>query len=185
MGVQQIIHVPLSVEQYTEQRFHQQVRPPQRCGNCGKLGEFGALGYYSRYTTSAKGLVISFWVARFLCKACKKSTSCLPSFAQPYRLVASETIAAYVREDRQRPDVQRNEGLLARYRKCFLRWAPELLSIIGTRFGRGPPHETATAFWRRAVAVCGALAELTLRLVQEFRTTCFGTYRCHQPSCAH
>jgi hypothetical protein len=99
--------------------------------------------------------------------------------------VASETIDAYVRNDTGRLDVQRNEGLLKRYVRRFNQWQVSLRGIVGNFFGRGPPKENATAFLRRAVAACGSLAELTIRLVQEFRTTCFGTYCCHRPSYPH
>lgn len=180
--MQVIIHVELTVEEYVEQEYHRRVRPPEQCGNCGQFGVLTLHAYYDRYTTGAEGKLVQFWVARFKCDTCKKTTSCLPSFAQPYRLVASETIEAYVEGYTVRPDVLRTEGLLKRYIRRFECWQGVLRGIVGNRFGRAPPKETATAFWRRAVAACGSLAELTLRLVQEFKTTCFGTYRCHQTS---
>ncbi len=182
--MQVIIQVELPVEQYVEEQYHRRVRPPERCGNCGALATLSVLAYYPRYTTGTNGDPVRFRVARFICGACELTTSCLPSFAQPYRLVASETIQAYVQGDTERLDVLHTEGLLVRYLKRFKRWEESLRGIVGSRFGRAPPKETATAFLRRAVAACGSLAELTLRLVQEFRTTCFGTYGCHQASCA-
>ncbi len=183
--MQVIIHVDLTVEQYVEEQYQRRVRPPERCGNCGALATLAVLAYYSRYTTGTDGAAVLFWVVRFICGACKLTTSCLPSFAQPYRLVGSETIKAFVQGETARHDVRRNEGLLKRYLKRFNWWQTSLRGIVGNRFGRAPPKESATAFLRRAVAACGSLAELTLRLVQEFRTTCFGTYRCHQPSLSH
>lgn len=183
--MQVIIQVEMSVEQYVEEEYHRRVRPPERCGNCGQFGTLKLLGYYDRDTTGAMGALVRFRVARFICEACELTISCLPSFAQPYRLVASETIEAFVEGDTDRLDVLRTEGLLKRYVRRFKRWQESLRRIIGNLFARGPPKETATAFWRRAVAACGSLAELTLRLVQEFRTTCFGTYCCHQPSPTH
>jgi hypothetical protein len=72
--------------------------------------------------------------------------------------------------------------LLRRYERRFAEWKPSLMRIVGHRFGRASPKENATAFWRRAVAACGSTAELTIQLVSEFRTTCFQTHRCHQPS---
>lgn len=183
--MQVIIQVDLTVEQYVEAQYHRRVRPPERCGNCGRFGTLSLHACYDRDTTGAQGDPVRFRVARFICDACDLTTSCLPSFAQPYRLVASETIEAYVQGDRDRLDVLHTEGLLKRYFKCFSRWQESLRSLLGSRFGRGPPEETATAFLRRAVAACGSLAELTLRLVQEFATTCFGTYRCHQASLSH
>ena len=183
--MQVIIQVELSVEQYVEEEFHRRVRPPERCGSCGALATLKVLAYYSRYTTGVDGDPIRFWVVRFICDACDLTTSCLPSFAQPYRLAATETIEAFVDGERDRLDVQHLEGLLKRYVKRFEGWEASLRGIVGSRFGRAPPKETATAFLRRAVAACGSLAELTLRLAEEFRTTCFGTYRCHQPSLSH
>ena len=180
--MQVIIRVKLRVEQYVEQKFHRRMRPPKRCGNCGRFWTLKPHAYYSRYTTDAEGTAIEFEVRRFVCEQCLCTTSCLPSFAQPYRLVGNKTIQAFVRGCYSRLDVQRNEDLLKRYRKRFDWWQGSLRSLVGNFFGRGPPKETATAFLRRAVAACGSLAELTFRLVQEFKTTCFGTYRCHMPS---
>ena len=77
-----------------------------------------------------------------------------------------------------------HKRMLQHYVRRFAEWWPSLPRIVGYRFVRAPPKEEATAFWRRAVAVCGSAAELTTQLVEEFRTTCFRTYRCHQPSLA-
>ena len=166
------------------ENLHQRVRAPERCPNCQFFHQLKALGYYWRWTTDAIGKAIRFPVRRFLCWQCGHTVSCLPEFAQPYRLVANPTIEAYISGHADRRDVQSNKELLWRYLKRFVPWHPNLLQIIGNRFGRAGPHETATAFWLKAVALCGSLAELSFRLVEEFRTTCFRTYRCHQPSCA-
>ncbi len=183
--MQIIIQIDISVDQYVEQEFHKRVLAPEQCGNCGQVAAFNVLGTYKRYTTNDSGSDVLFKVARFKCRACKLSTSCLPSFAQPYRQVASETIEGFIAGDYDRLDVRHFEWLLIRYRLNFTQWHRSLLSIVGSRFGRAPPRESATAFLRRAVAVCGSFAELTIRLVQEFRTTCFRIYRCHQPSCCY
>ena len=183
--MQIIIHIDLTVEQYVEQEFHRRVRAPGRCGNCGRRAELELLGYYDRYTTGSTGAPVDFSIARFRCETCGRTTSCLPSFAQPYRLVASTTIQAYGEGDKDSVDVRRNEGLLRRYFKSLERYLKVLRGIVGSRFGRAPPEENATAFWRRAVAACGSLAELTVRLVHEFQTTCFGAYGCHRPSLSH
>jgi len=180
--MQVIIRVKLRVEEYVEQKFHRRMRPPKRCGNCGRFWTLKPHAYYSRYTTDTEGAPMEFKVRRFVCEQCPGTTSCLPSFAQPYRLVGNRTIQAFVRGRCTQLDVRRNEGNLKRYLKRFEWWQVSLRGIVGNVFGRGPPKETATAFLRRAVAACGSLAELTIRLVQEFKTTCFGTYRCHMPS---
>jgi hypothetical protein len=183
--MQMIIQLKMNVDQYVEQEFHKRVLAPEHCGNCGKVASLNILSSYERYTTNDSGAVVLFRVARFVCKVCKLTTSCLPSFAQPYRLVASETIEAFVMGDFGRFDVRNFEWLLVHYLENFDQWHRSLLSVVGSRFGRAPPGESATAFLRRAVAVCNSFAELTLRLVQEFKTTCFRNYRCHQPSCSY
>ena len=178
--MQIIISVNLPVEQYVKQEYHRRIRRPNRCGVCGKAGALKPQGYYDRDTTGATGDLVRFKVARFICRGCRRTTSCLPSFAQPYRLVGSETIGAFINGDTERRDVQRAAGLLKTYWKRYAGWHKRLARTVGNLFGRSPPKETATAFLRRAVAACGTLAELTVRLVQAFRITCFGIYRCHQ-----
>jgi hypothetical protein len=182
--MQVIVRTQHTVESYVEHKGHESLLPPERCGCCGRFGALRAHGWYSRWTTNAKGGDVFFNVARFLCAGCRKTTSCLPSFAQTYRLVANATVQAFVEGVRDRLDVQRHEGVLKRYLKRFEGWCSTLRGIVGNGFGRGPPKENATAFLRRAVAACGSLADLAVRLALDFKTTCFGTYRCHQPACA-
>ena len=126
------------------------------------------------------GKAIAILVRRFRCTVCRVTVSCLPCFAQPYRLVNHTTLEAFVKGQHGQRDVQALWDLLQRYLRRFIEWQPELLKIIGHRFGRASPKEEATAFWRRAVATCGSASKLTVLLVQEYRTTCFATYRCHQ-----
>jgi hypothetical protein len=110
--------------------------------------------------------------------------SCLPDFAQPYRVLNSATVEASFRGECERHDVLRNEELLRRYWRRFVEFSARLRELLGGGFGRAPPGEKAEALWRRLLAACKTLAECTCRLVQDFRTTCFGIYRCHQPRLA-
>ena len=135
-----------------------------------------------RWTTDGLGKAIWLLVRRFLCMHCGITVSCLPCFAQPYRLVNHTTLEAFLKGHTHHRDVAALLGLLQRYERRFREWRPSLVRIVGYRFGRASPKEEATAFWRSAVAACGSAAELTMQLVTEFRTTCFRTYRCHQPS---
>jgi len=178
--MQKLVRVKLSVEEYVREQFHRQMRAPSQCPNCGQLRKLWALGYYRRYTTGALGKAIAILVRRFRCRYCRVTVSCLPHFAQPYRLVNHSTLEAFVKGRDQQRDVQARWDLLQRYLRRFVEWQPELLKIIGHRFGRASPNEEATAFWRRAVATCGSTSKLTVLLVEEFGTTCFSTYRCHQ-----
>ncbi|TFH14231.1 MAG: hypothetical protein E4H02_10295 [Lentisphaerales bacterium] len=174
----------LSVEAYVREQFHKQMRSPSQCPNCGRFHRLWALGYYQRYTTGLLGKAIAFLVRRFRCTYCRMTVSCLPCFAQPYRLVNHTTLEAFLKGRHRGRDVEAQRDLLRRYLHRFVEWQPELIDIIGHRFGRASPQEDATAFLRRAVAICGSASELTVHLVEQFRTTCFKTYRCHQVSFA-
>jgi len=178
--MQKLVRARLSVEAYVREQFHRQMRPPLQCPNCGRLRRLWALGYYQRYTTGVLGKAIAILVRRFRCTYCKITVSCLPRFAQPYRLVNHTTLEAFVKGRHRQRDVQAQWGLLQRYLRRFAEWRPLLLQIIGHRFGRASPKEEATAFWRRAVATCGSTSKLTVLLVEQYGTTCFTTYRCHQ-----
>ena len=178
--MQKLVRVKLSVEAYVREQYHRQMRPPSQCPNCGRFRRLWGHAYYERGTTDLCGKAIAFWVRRFRCAYCKVTVSCLPRFAQPYRLVNHTTLEAFVKGRHQRRDVQARWDLLHRYLRRFAEWKPELLKIIGHRFGRASPKEDATAFWRRAVATCGSASKLTVLLVEQFGTTCFSTYRCHQ-----
>jgi len=178
--MQKLVRVKLSVEAYVRAQYHRQMRPPSQCSNCGRFRRLWALGYYRRYTTGTLGKAIAFLVRRFRCMYCRVTVSCLPRFAQPYRLVNHTTLEAFLKGRHRRRDVQAQWDLLQRYLRRFAEWQPELLKIIGHQFGRASPKEDATAFWRRAVATCGSACKLTVLLVQEHGTTCFTTYRCHQ-----
>lgn len=179
--MQVIVQVKVSPEIYVQEQFHERVRAPEECPNCWRRACLWAHGVYSRYTTGATGKDVSFLVKRFLCKRCRVTVSCLPDFAQPYRLINQTTVEAYVTGDHERREVQAWLALLRRYEQQFVAWFPTLKQLIGNRFGRGSPKEDATVFWRRAVAMCGSTAKLTLVLVKEFRVTYFRIYRCHQP----
>lgn len=177
----QIIY-PLSLtpEQYAEQDYQKQVRPPENCPNCAHANCLEALGYYSRYITQSLAAVLSIWVRRFLCGHCEITVSCLPHFAQPYRLVNTPTVQAGFDGEVSRPEVQRWASLIAAYWKRFNEHLPRLLQTVGPVFGRCPLHPSAEAFWQKLKKACGGLATATRQLVGQFRTCLFGTYRCHQ-----
>jgi len=76
-----------TVEEYIEQKAERRVRPPERCPQCKKLHTLDDLGYYDRGCTDSKGKIREISVRRFVCRNCGLTVSCLPDFAQPYRLV--------------------------------------------------------------------------------------------------
>ena len=183
-GMQVMVEVGCGPEEYAREQRHCLVAAPSRCPNCESSGKLEALGYYPRYTTDAQGRAIEILVRRFQCGSCAITVSCLPDFAQPYRILNSATVEAYFRGQCERHDVLRNEELLRRYWRRFVSFSATLPQVLGGGFGRAPPGEEAEALWRRLLAACKTLAGCTCRLVRDFRTTCFGIYRCHQPRLA-
>ncbi len=178
--MQTIYPTSLTPDQYVEREYHKQVRPPENCPNCQRAHALEALAYYDRYITTATALVLMIWVRRFLCRLCRVSVSCLPAFAQPYRLVNTPTIAAGFKGEDARPEVQRWSGLIDGYWRRFEAHLPVLLRQVGNAFGAVPLQPTAKRFWRQLRRHCGDLANATRELIDQFHTCLFGTYCCHQ-----
>jgi len=145
--MQRIYPTSLTPEQYGEQEYHKQVKPPENCPNCQQAHILEGLAYYHRYITTATALVLLIWVRRFLCRHCRISVSCLPQFAQPYRPVNTPTIAAGFNGQDDCPEVQRWSELIGVYWRRFKAHLPLLL--------RQP---TATGFWRQLLRHCGDMA---------------------------
>lgn len=171
-----------TVEEYIEQAGHRRVRPPERCPRCGRRHALGHLGYYQRGCTDKEGRTSEMLVARFECAHCGLTVSCLPDFAQPYRLINNATTQKFFDGDVESSDVQRNRGNLRRYWLRFVVTCRRLRQILGCSLGRGPPGEPAAGLWRRILAKYRTLANATRLLVSEFKTTCFGSYKCHSPA---
>jgi len=175
--MQVLVKTTTTVEEYTNHSVHKQIMPPANCANCCKPSTLRAHGYYERYTTDSKGKDIPLKVKRFYCESCRKTTSCLPHFVQPYRKINNATIEAAILNKTDRVDVQMNEALLRRYMKAM---DPPNMASICNYLGLDPPEKEKTASWRKAVKKCGSFADLTTTLVGKLHTTCFGAYECHQ-----
>lgn len=178
--MQRITPTSLTPEQYAQEQYHRQVQAPESCPNCQQLHCLEALGYYSRYVTEAVTAVLEIWIRRFLCRRCRISVSCLPQFAQPYRLVNSATVQAGFQAQSTGSAVRRWATLIAAYWRCFERHLPKLLQRVGQSYGGVPLQATAWDWWRCLLQSCQSLATATVDLVHRFGTCLFGTYRCHQ-----
>jgi hypothetical protein len=178
--MQRVYPTLLTPEQYAQQDYHRQVAAPEDCPNCNRAHSLEAHCYYHRYITTATDLVLWIWVRRFWCRHCRITVSCLPAFAQPYRVVNTPTVAAGFNGEAARPEVRRWELLIAAYWERFEAHLPVLLRQVGNAFGPVPLQPTVRGFWRRLLARCGDLARATGQLIHQFHTCLFGTYRCHQ-----
>ena len=168
----------LTTKQYLEQNHAEQVQKPENCLNCGGANCLEALGYYGRWISHLLE-VLRIRVRRFLCRECRISISCLPDFAQPYRVVNTPTVEAGFNGDSSRP-VQHWRWLILAYWKKFTAHLQELLRTVGNAFGPCPVEVYPQVFWKMLLEDCGHLTSATRQLVRQFQTCLFGTYRCHQ-----
>jgi hypothetical protein len=177
--MQTIYPTSLTPEQYAEQEFHKQVRPPENCPNCRAAQVLEALAYYWRYITTATASVLLIAIRRFQCRHCDITVSCLPEFAQPYRPVNTPTVADGF-NGKPTDQVRRWSHLIECYWERYESHLPVLLRQVGNAFGPVPLKPTAKGFWRQLMDRGGDLGTATRQLIEQFHTCLFGTYRCHQ-----
>ena len=65
-------------------------------------------------------MLVLIAVRRFVCRHCPVTVSCLPQFAQPYRLVCNETIEAFFAGEKDRVEIARPRGFECGF-NCFCR----------------------------------------------------------------
>lgn len=177
--MQLIIALRCAPEEYARKRLEHQTCAPDHCPRCKAAGRLKAHDYYRRSTTNSAGQVIAIRVRRFMCRHCGVTVGCLPSFAQPYRLVNSATIEKALLGDVQSRDVMRNQDLLRRYWLRFRQWAVPLRCLLETASGRTFPGKSSEILLMWLLATYDDFAGCTRRLARDLGATCFGQYRCH------
>lgn len=180
--MQVVYLIGMNATDYAKGEMHLKVIRPLKCNHCRSLESLRSLGYYERSSTaSATGHLVLFKVRRFICIVCLKTTSLLPSFAQPYRLVCSVTIQRHFEGSPSTLDTSRWKRLLCRYLKRFRSWLPKLASLLGDIFGVPPPHpcDDPWSLLRRMWKGI-ELDAVTHQMINDFRLTIFGKYLCHQ-----
>jgi hypothetical protein len=70
--------------------------------------------------------------------------------------------------------------LLRRYWRRFEFWLPNLLEVVGDNLGLSPPIYHHAAAWLIMRKKWGPMSQMTQELVDQYRITIFGRYRCHQ-----
>jgi len=125
------------------------------------------------------GQVLCISIARYLCLACRRTVSYLPSFALSYRLVQAATFEAFLEGKFDRRDVQTWQTLLQQYQRRMAGYAVDVIRIVGCGLGRAPPKLAEIWPWLKEAG--GSLSSATRRLVMVFRITPFDRYHCHQP----
>ena len=170
-------------EDYVRSDAHLMVCRPKACPNCMKSGVLRALGYYSRWvSTKIRRRTTRIRIRRFRCHACRLSTSMLPDFSQPYRLVATDTVEQYLGGSRSGDAVDAWADLLEDYQRRFEERLTRTMSVLSSAYGLVELPRTAVEVWCEICRYFGGARRLTARLADDARVTVFGIYRCHHPA---
>lgn len=125
------------------------------------------------------GRLLLIWIARFLCPVCRRTTSLLPSFAQPYRLMGTDTIEAFLQGRLDEPGVAQYWDLLHSYGRRWEQRSPEIEAVTGAFFGpagdESAPHRLLWAM----LSKWGNLQQASVQLLELFGETLLGRYRIH------
>ena len=149
--MQVIFAFPGDPDDYVRQDAHLRVTRPPTCPNCGKPAGLRALGYYSRWVSSSnRGKATSIRVRRFRCPACRLTTSLLPDFAQPYRLVATDVVDAFLAGHRSGDAVNVWFSLLGGYQLRFEIQLPETRQVLSSAYGLVELSRAAVDLWGRS-----------------------------------
>ncbi len=177
MGMQKVIRIEMSPQEYSELSPHQVMSAPLECGICGRVGRLHRHGKYERWLQLALKL-LKIAVARFLCPGCGGSTSCLPDFALSYRLMEIETVDLYFRAESRRRVHFAFGDLLRGYLRRWEEWWPDLRKRVGCYFGRLCIRDPCGG-WEGLAGRAGGIAAANRVLVEKFGISLFGQYAIH------
>lgn len=171
-------------EDYSATAAERTLPTPPRCPNCGATGKLRHHGYYERFVSSqTDGSAMRLRIRRLRCDWCRLTTSLLPWFCLPYRLVRGESVARFLRGDGIDSRDLQWQGLLIRCRQRFIAWRPHLSPVLQSSFGCDMGSESVRSSWIRLEHAFGNIARATEKVVRRFRITLFGRYRCHSSGC--
>jgi hypothetical protein len=170
----------VSARDYAERSRQKTVVAPGECLACGTPGHLAALGYYCRNLTDGR-TIVRIWVRRFRCFSCGRTTSILPAFVQPYRLVQNECIENHF-QNITAESTSPWANIVQGYWRRFSAWLPSLREILAGIASRDPPVSAVFEWWETLVRNFGNLEVMTQSLVSRFGITIFGRYRCHSYS---
>ena len=170
-------------EEYVRDGAHRKVGRPDACPTCDEPGCMRAHGFYSR-SVSAPGRLrlLLILIRRFLCRSCHLTTSMLPDFAQPFRLVATDTVDKYFSDARDSADVIVWVEHLARYQKRLEERIPETKAALATAYDFDELPVEAIGLWLVVCRNFDGARRFTARFAADVGMTVFGIYDCHRPS---
>ncbi len=179
--MQQIIAFLGGPEDYVRDGAHRKVARPDECAICGNPGGMLSLGFYSRSVTIPGPIMrLLIQIRRFLCFFCRRTTSMLPDFAQPYRLVATDTVNEYLAGSRDTAEVMRWSEHLGRYQQRFEDRIEETRRALTAAYDIPELPLVTVGLWGEVCRHFEGARRFTARFAGELGMTVFGTYSCHQ-----
>jgi hypothetical protein len=179
--MQILVRLGESPESYIREKLHTGVKAPPCCPNCQNSHKLRALGYYERgIASTGNPAYLRFLVRRFRCMNCRRTTSVLPDFSQPYRLISNEIIGSHFRGGLAAVP-QQWSLLLNRYWNRFTDWLPLLASKVRDDFRLEMPADAPESSWICIEGALGEIGSATQKLTKRSGMTLFGAYLCHQP----
>jgi hypothetical protein len=106
----------------------------------------------------------------------------LPDFAQPYRLVATDTVDRYFSGTRDGADVNVWMEHLTRYQKRFDERLLETKTALATAYDFDELPVEAIGLWLVVCRNFQGARRFTARFAGELGMTVFGIYDCHRPT---
>lgn len=176
-GVQLHVHIDTTADGYIKEAGHRKVKPPESCLDCGHQ-KLHRHGFYERGVVEL-GVLVSISVARFLCSACQRTVSCLPSFALPYRLIVAETVEAFFEERYGEAGIDRYWDLLVVYRERWEERAPEIERISGGYFGPLNDQGSSKRLLKAMLGKWNRLRRASQELLHRFGESLLGFYPIH------
>lgn len=177
--VQKIILAKTTAADYIQNRGHQNCKPPERCLHCGRR-KLHRHGSYPRDVIEL-GRLYAVRVPRFLCPACRRTVSLLPSFAQPYRLLGTALIEAFLTNRFDQPGIDSRWDLLQANRRRWMQRAGQIETVTGAFFeplvdeSVGAPERLLRSMLARWVD----LQRAGVHLLEGFGEALLGRYRIH------
>ncbi len=169
-------------EDYVRDQAHRKVDRPEICPNCQGLGQIARHGYYDRYVSESEGPAsILIRVRRFLCHLCRRTASMLPDFAQPHKLVATDTVSQYLGGSKSDKGVVAWEGILETYEIRFAEKLPETREALSLAYTDMDLPDAAACLWTSACRYFGNARQFTAHFARNLGMTVFGVYKCHHP----
>ncbi|MGE9268108.1 MAG: DUF6431 domain-containing protein [Verrucomicrobiales bacterium] len=158
------------------------MEPPVCCPNCKSTRRLRFHGYYERDSSSSEtGNLIRIKVRRYRCRDCHLTTSLLPSFCLPYRLVSVTTISRFLSSGVIHSTELKWQGLVFRCEKRFVSWKIELAAEIAAKLPFSLPGISNRSDWIYIEQFLGGIECAASQLLADCAVTLFGRYRCHSP----